>query len=72
MTIIPAYGRDYQSKAEISVAWNDDKDFIIQPSGQMINKQDAENNKIERLIVVYRHGILKATITRKGERWVVN
>lgn len=46
ITAIPAYGRDYKSKAEVQAAWDDHKDFIIQGlggHGRAINKQDADN-----------------------------
>ncbi len=41
MTVIPAYGRDYKSKAAALQAWNDNKDFIIATTGQSVNKSDA-------------------------------
>lgn len=28
-TLIPAYGRDYASKAKLLADWNSDKDFVI-------------------------------------------
>ena len=32
-TIIPAYGRDYTSRAKVVAAWKDGKDFLIQDMG---------------------------------------
>jgi hypothetical protein len=39
---VPAYGRDYRSAAQVREAWAAGKDFLIQPSGQYINKEDAD------------------------------
>lgn len=49
MTLIPAFGRDYKSKAEVMKDWNDNRDFIIQDissrwDGKPANKQDFEND----------------------------
>jgi len=45
MTLTPAYGRDYKSKAAVLAAWNANKDFIIADvfsrwSGKPANKSD--------------------------------
>ena len=47
ITVVPAYGRDYTSKAKVMVDWNDDKDFIIQDmfnpyDGKPANKSDLK------------------------------
>lgn len=42
-TVVPAYGRDYKSKAEVMKDWNDNKDFKMVDFGQAfsyINKAD--------------------------------
>ena len=47
MTLVPAYGRDYKSKKEVLVDWNEGKDFIIQDmsagkdDGRYINRHDS-------------------------------
>lgn len=44
MTLKPAYGRDYKSKAEVLKDWNANKDFRIasvERGGTYINKEDA-------------------------------
>jgi hypothetical protein len=38
-TLTPAYGRDYKSGKEAVAAFEANKDFQIQPSGQYINKE---------------------------------
>lgn len=49
ITVSPAYGRDYPSKAAAIKAWNDNKDFISNSHfstglhGAYINKQDHRN-----------------------------
>jgi hypothetical protein len=47
-TLIPSYGRDYQTEAEVLAAWNAGKDFTIHTightfDGAQINKEDAES-----------------------------
>jgi hemolysin-activating ACP:hemolysin acyltransferase len=45
ITVIPAYGRDYKSKAAALADWNADKDFIVQGlagHGQATNKADMD------------------------------
>jgi hypothetical protein len=38
-TLTPAYGRDYKSAKELKEDFEANKDFILQPSGQYINKE---------------------------------
>ncbi len=40
MTVIPAYGRDYKSKADALKDWNDGKDFKDAITGQYLSKRD--------------------------------
>lgn len=40
-TLIPAYGRDYKSKAAVLSDWNAGKDFKCALSGRHVNKPDA-------------------------------
>ena len=41
ITLVPAYGRDYRSKAAVLADWNSGKDFQDTQTGQYINKEDA-------------------------------
>jgi len=46
ITLTPAYGRDYRSKAAVLTDWNSGKDFIVASighphDGRLINKDDA-------------------------------
>jgi hypothetical protein len=43
MTMIPAYGRDYKSKAEVQKAWDDGEDFKVVGfgGGGYVTKDDA-------------------------------
>jgi hypothetical protein len=44
INLIPAYGRDYKSQAEVQKAWDEDKDFIVQGlagHGQATNKSES-------------------------------
>jgi len=47
LTLIPAYGRDYKTSAEVIKAWNNGRDFQIATvssawHGSYANKEDAE------------------------------
>jgi len=53
MTIIPAYGRDYKSKAAVLADWHLGLDFKIAQTGQYINKSDAVNYKVPAVMVRY-------------------
>lgn len=51
LTVVPAYGRDYKSKAEVLSDWNAGKDFQIcdmssPHDGSYINKEDASKEGI--------------------------
>ena len=41
-TLTPAYGRDYKNKASILADWNDGKDFVLEPEGAYINKEQVK------------------------------
>jgi len=52
LTAIPAYGRDYKSKAAVAADYHANKDFIIQDffsgqDGRAVNKQDAANGGVK-------------------------
>lgn len=47
LTLVPAYGRDYKSKAAVEADFNADKDFLIQDissphDGRYVNRRDLE------------------------------
>lgn len=51
MTLTPAYGRDYKSKAEVQADWDADKDFIIADvhdrySGKPVNKSQLAGRDV--------------------------
>jgi len=66
LTLTPAYGRDYTSKAAVQQGWSDGLDFIIQNfghkyEGKPINKPQADEipatvhiryNKLQRIAVI--------------------
>jgi hypothetical protein len=43
VTVVPAYGRDYKSKAALLADWESDKDFAVadMSSSGYINRSDA-------------------------------
>jgi hypothetical protein len=43
---VPAYGRDYKTAKEVREAWANGRDFRIMPSGQYINKSDADKYNV--------------------------
>jgi hypothetical protein len=42
LTVTAAYGRSYTSIAAARKDWYSDKDFIMQPGGRYINRQQAD------------------------------
>jgi hypothetical protein len=38
---VPAYGRDYPSKAKLLVDWQAGRDFRLEPQGQLFSIRDA-------------------------------
>lgn len=48
MTLSPAYGRDYRSKAEVQRDWESGKDFVVEsiffdgPTGTYTSRDDLE------------------------------
>lgn len=56
VTVVPAYGKDYNSKKEVELAYEAGKDFKIMDvsaSGRYINKQDCEEFGVDKLKVRY-------------------
>lgn len=41
LTVIPAYGRDYMTRQEVLIDWNNDKDFQLSTTGRYLNKADS-------------------------------
>jgi len=53
MTLTPAYGRDYKSKAEVLKDWNEGKDFVNTfGSGTYCNKADAEKYAVGESVFI--------------------
>lgn len=51
-TVVPAYGRDYKSKAAVLADYEAGKDFLIQDmfsgaDGKYINKEDAVREDVQ-------------------------
>ena len=56
LDIIPAYGRDYKSIAEVKADWESGKDFQIIPSGGYVSIRESNlllNDNITELNVRY-------------------
>jgi hypothetical protein len=52
VTVVPHYGRDYKSKAEVAKAYNAKQDFKVQDvssqwNGAAVNKDDAEKASLD-------------------------
>jgi hypothetical protein len=45
ITVVPAYGRDFKSKKEVTLAWNEQKDFLIQDFrlGGFVNNEQTQS-----------------------------
>lgn len=66
-TLVPAYGRDYTSKAAVLEDWNANKDFQIADATARpvyINKQDADAS---RLVVRIRYNKLRKIMVVRPE-----
>ena len=50
--LIPAYGRDYKSKASVLADWEGGKDFKLVPEGCYVSKRDL-SEKITGIIFRY-------------------
>jgi hypothetical protein len=59
LEVIPAYGRDYKTQAEVKAAWESNLDFLVAPLGPYINKQDAER---EDANVIIRYDRLRKVV----------
>lgn len=52
LTVVPAYGRDYKSKAAAVADWNEGKDFLVQDigagsdNGRYVSKRDLEGQQV--------------------------
>ena len=57
MTLTPAYGRDYKSKAAVLTDFNNNKDFILQPEEKPINKEQIPQGTL----LQFRYGKLRKT-----------
>lgn len=56
INVLPAYGRDYKSQAEVQKDWDADKDFIVQGlagHGQATNKSDSIALGVRIVLVRY-------------------
>lgn len=58
LNVVPAYGNDYRSKAEVEKAFFANKDFRIQDmsskwNGSYINKTDAVKYGVKNLTIRY-------------------
>ena len=67
LTVIPAYGLDYKSKAEVQADWDANKDFQIQDiscpwNGSYINKDQMQ--KGDKFSIRY-HKLTKVVILTK-------
>lgn len=67
ITVTPAYGRDYKSRAAMLVDWEAGKDFIEGRSGKYCSKRDFEN--IHAVVSGrYRRLTMVAELARYGDQ----
>ena len=61
MTLTPAYGRDYKSKAAVQADWDGNKDFIIADFGHPYSGKPANKSALvqETTQVQIRYGQLR-------------
>ena len=68
MTLTPAYGRDYKSKAEVETDWQGDKDFRIASVGRWMGayvnrRQLVESGDVQSVTI--RYGKLAKVVVLK-------
>ena len=65
LSVVPAYGRDYRSKAQVMAAWQAGKDFrIVSPregGGTYVNRDDLPPGVV--LVVYYDRTTRECLIT---------
>jgi hypothetical protein len=71
ITLQPAYGKDYKSKAEVLAAWLADHDFIIATkdipySGKPMNRPQATDNAYA---IRYNNNRKIVIVKKKGDTW---
>ena len=72
ITLTPAYGRDYKSKAAVLKDWLEGKDFIIATedvpwSGKPMNVSQADQPQYN---IRYAQNRKLCVVKRKGDTWV--
>lgn len=68
-TLTPCYGRDYASKKEALVAWNEGKDFMLNlPSGGgYINRSGAESMGMTSFQIRWKKMTMVAVIKKSKD-----
>ena len=70
MTLTPAYGRDYKSKKDVLIAFNADKDFVVNDmfssfDGKMCNRADLLRDSVSSVTIRYNGMKSVAVVTLK-------
>jgi len=71
ITVTPAYGRDYNSKAAAIADWNAGKDFIVaglDQAGRAVNKADALRAGVQRVTIRYKRLTMAVYINADGSQ----
>lgn len=67
LTVSPAYGRDYKSKAMVEAAWKSGSDFVIETMGpdcgRYVNREDVAGKNV---VVNIRYDKLRKIFVVKG------
>jgi hypothetical protein len=69
LTLIPAYGRDYKSKAAVMKDWKEDKNFVVANlfdpwDGKLCNKEDLERNGSVKGVNIRYDGLRKIVVVK--------
>lgn len=69
MTLTPAYGRDYTSKAKLLADFNEDKDFIYHPhNGRSLPINKSQILEEGTKTVLFRYAKLRRSFTHNPEK----
>ncbi len=65
ITLTPAYGRDYKSKAEVLAGVKANKDFVLNDASSQWNGQYCSPSDFKGQNIIFRYAKLRKTMTVK-------
>ena len=74
LTLVPAYGREYESQQEVQAAWESGQDFLVSDptspwDGSYVNSEDVLSSKMASVHIRYRRGIVAMRVADDIGGW---